>query len=124
MVLGAGRGVQADRRRGRQVEALRAPPHGNRNDLIDQIDDVGGQPPRLVAHHPGRRTRELGVRNPVEAATAGMSDAEFRKTLPGQPLPWRAAIIAAGPIANFILAALIFFRESRQLRAAPGSAGE
>lgn len=45
---------------------------------------------------------------PDDAATAAMSEAEFRKTLPGQPLPWRAAIIAAGPIANFILAAIIF----------------
>jgi regulator of sigma E protease len=45
---------------------------------------------------------------PDDAAAAAMTEAEFRKTLPGQPLPWRAAIIAAGPIANFILAALIF----------------
>ncbi len=37
-----------------------------------------------------------------------MSEEEHRKTLPGQPLPWRAAIIAAGPIANFVLAAFIF----------------
>lgn len=45
---------------------------------------------------------------PDGAAAAEMSEAEWKKTLPGQPLAWRAAIIAAGPIANFILAALIF----------------
>lgn len=45
---------------------------------------------------------------PDDAAAAEMTEAEWRKTLPGQPLPWRAAIIAAGPVANFILAALIF----------------
>lgn len=45
---------------------------------------------------------------PDSGDLAAMSEEEHRKTLPGQPLPWRAAIIAAGPIANFVLAAFIF----------------
>lgn len=43
-----------------------------------------------------------------ESALAGMSDGERRQTLHGAPLWARAATVAAGPIFNFILSALIF----------------
>lgn len=43
-----------------------------------------------------------------EKALAGMSDEQRRRTLPGAPLGRRAAIVAAGPIANFIFAILVF----------------
>src|SRR5271154_7497189 len=45
---------------------------------------------------------------PDGAAVAGLSPAERRRTLAGQPLRNRAAIVAAGPIANFILAFVLF----------------
>lgn len=43
-----------------------------------------------------------------EAGVAAMPPAERALTLAGQPLRNRAAIVAAGPIANFILAFVIF----------------
>src|SRR5665213_234831 len=45
---------------------------------------------------------------PDEAAVAGMSDADKRVSFFHQPVARRAAIVAAGPIANFILAIVIF----------------
>jgi len=45
---------------------------------------------------------------PDGAAIATLSPAERRRTLAGQPLRNRAAIVAAGPIANFILAFVLF----------------
>jgi regulator of sigma E protease len=45
---------------------------------------------------------------PDGAAVAVLSPAERRLTLAGQPLRNRAAIVAAGPIANFILAFVLF----------------
>ena len=45
---------------------------------------------------------------PDGAAVATLSPAERRRTLAGQPLRNRAAIVAAGPIANFILAFVLF----------------
>ena len=43
-----------------------------------------------------------------DGAQATMSDAQRAITLNGQPVWKRAAIVAAGPIANFILAAVLF----------------
>jgi regulator of sigma E protease len=48
-------------------------------------------------------------------AIAAMSEEERARTLAGRPLAWRAAIIAAGPIANFVLAAVIFTALSASL---------
>ena len=44
-----------------------------------------------------------------EGAMAGLSDEERRHTMHGAPLWARAATVAAGPIFNFVLSALIFF---------------
>ena len=45
---------------------------------------------------------------PDEAAVAGMTEAERRYSFFHQPVGRRAAVVAAGPIANFILAIVIF----------------
>lgn len=45
---------------------------------------------------------------PDQQALARMSEAERRESFFFQPVKWRAAIVAAGPIANFILAIVIF----------------
>ena len=45
---------------------------------------------------------------PDPAALAGMAQSERLQTLGGQPVLNRAAIVAAGPIANFLLAIVIF----------------
>jgi regulator of sigma E protease len=45
---------------------------------------------------------------PDEAAIAGMTEAERRYSFFHQPVGRRAAIVAAGPVANFILAIVIF----------------
>jgi regulator of sigma E protease len=45
---------------------------------------------------------------PDEAAAANMTEAEKRHSFVHQPVGRRSAIVAAGPIANFILAIVIF----------------
>ena len=45
---------------------------------------------------------------PDEAAVANMTEAERRQSFFHQPVGCRAAVVAAGPIANFILAIAIF----------------
>ncbi|MBV8826523.1 MAG: site-2 protease family protein, partial [Hyphomicrobiales bacterium] len=45
---------------------------------------------------------------PDRDTVAAMTEAERNESFFHQPLPKRAAIVAAGPIANFILAVLIF----------------
>lgn len=45
---------------------------------------------------------------PDDAAVSRMSAQERARSFPAQSLPERAAIVAAGPIANFLLAILIF----------------
>ncbi len=45
---------------------------------------------------------------PDQAATAGMTENEKRESFHHQKVASRAAIVAAGPIANFILAIVIF----------------
>ena len=49
-----------------------------------------------------------GASVPDDAALARMSDAERAISFHTQPLAKRAAIVAAGPVANFILAILVF----------------
>ncbi len=46
---------------------------------------------------------------PDEATLAKMKPTERAQTLPGRPLAQRAAVVAAGPFANFLLAIVIFF---------------
>jgi len=45
---------------------------------------------------------------PDRAAAAEMSESEKKDSFVYQPVPSRAAVVAAGPIANFVLAVLIF----------------
>src|SRR5476651_1698961 len=45
---------------------------------------------------------------PDHAAAAGMSDAERKDSFIHKPVGARSAVVAAGPIANFILAIVIF----------------
>jgi len=45
---------------------------------------------------------------PDPATLAAMTEEERKQSFPGQPVPARAAVVAAGPIVNFILAIVIF----------------
>src|SRR6187455_3849814 len=45
---------------------------------------------------------------PDQAAAASMSSADRKDSFMFQPVPSRAAVVAAGPIANFVLAIAIF----------------
>jgi regulator of sigma E protease len=67
---------------------------------------------RVAALPLGGYVRFHGDANAASApdadALSRMPDDERRKTLAGQPLINRAAIVAAGPIANFLLAIVIF----------------
>ncbi len=45
---------------------------------------------------------------PDAEAVAGLSQAELSRTLPGATVARRSAIVAAGPVANFIFAILVF----------------
>ena len=45
---------------------------------------------------------------PDAKAVAGLSQAELSRTLPGATVARRSAIVAAGPLANFIFAILVF----------------
>jgi regulator of sigma E protease len=51
---------------------------------------------------------DVASATPDQSASAAMSAAERRESFHHQPVGRRAAIVAAGPIANFILAILIF----------------
>lgn len=67
---------------------------------------------RLSAIPIGGYVRFAGDRSAASApdgeALARMSAAERRETLAGQPLPARAAIVAAGPLANLLLSVVVF----------------
>src|SRR5712671_1483629 len=45
---------------------------------------------------------------PDPATLAAMTEEERKHSFPGQPVSARAAVVAAGPITNFILAIVIF----------------
>src|SRR5882724_324157 len=45
---------------------------------------------------------------PDASTLAAMTEEERKQSFPGQPVGARAAVVAAGPIANFILAIVIF----------------
>jgi len=66
---------------------------------------------RLALFPLGGYVKFLGDANAAstpDAAAAGLSPADQKRTLAGQPVLKRAAIVAAGPIANFILAMVLF----------------
>lgn len=102
------------------------------------FNDRHGTRWRLAAVPLGGYVRFYGdedaASTPDKAALAHMSDKERRESFFFQPLGWRAAIVAAGPIANFILAivifALVFMTFGRQITAprvdqvSPASAAE
>src|SRR5215831_12445178 len=45
---------------------------------------------------------------PDPATLAAMTEDERKQSFPGQPVPARAAVVAAGPVTNFILAIILF----------------
>ncbi len=51
---------------------------------------------------------ESAASTPDNEAVAGMSEDERRQAFPAQPVGTRAAVVVAGPLANFVLAILIF----------------
>ena len=67
---------------------------------------------RLSAIPIGGYVRFAGDRDaasaPDEEALSAMSPAERRLTLAGQPVMARAAIVAAGPLANLVMAVVVF----------------
>jgi regulator of sigma E protease len=67
---------------------------------------------RLSAIPLGGYVKFAGDKNamsaPDAAALAAMTEAERRASLAGQPLLRRAAIVVAGPVANFLLGIIIF----------------
>jgi regulator of sigma E protease len=76
------------------------------------FDDRRGTRWRLSALPLGGYVKFAGDRNAAGAADpdaiAAMSDAERKMSFAGQKLPCRAAIVAAGPLANFLFAILVF----------------
>jgi regulator of sigma E protease len=80
-------------------------------ELISRVDKRGTRW-RVAALLLGGYVRFHGDPNAASApdatALGGMPESERRQTLAGQPVYRRAAIVAAGPIANFVLAIAIF----------------
>jgi len=76
------------------------------------FNDRHGTRWKLSAVPLGGYVKFLGDENaasvPDQAAVASMSEDEKKVSFTFQPLPSRAAVVAAGPIANFILAIAIF----------------
>jgi regulator of sigma E protease len=98
-------------------------------ELFARIDKHGTRW-RIAALPLGGYVRFHGDANATSApdvqALAQMPQSERRQTLAGQPLINRAAIVAAGPIANFLLAIVIFtgtFAISGQFTLAPRVGG-
>ena len=80
-------------------------------ELLHWVDGAGTRW-RLALFPIGGYVKFLGdadaASTPDSLATAALSDADRRRTLAGQPLRNRAAIVAAGPAANFLLALVVF----------------
>jgi regulator of sigma E protease len=80
-------------------------------ELFSRVDKRGTRW-RVAALLLGGYVRFHGDPNAASAPSAAALDempaGERRQTLAGQPVPQRAAIVAAGPIANFVLAIVIF----------------
>jgi regulator of sigma E protease len=96
------------RRCGVKIEAFSL---GFGPELYARVDKLGTRW-RLAAFPLGGYVKIYGDVNaasaPDLAGLEAMSPGERARTLTGQPLRNRAAIVAAGPIANFILAFVIF----------------
>jgi regulator of sigma E protease len=96
------------RRCGVKIEAFSL---GFGPELYARVDKLGTRW-RLAAFPLGGYVKFYGDVNaasaPDLAGLEAMSPGERARTLTGQPLRNRAAIVAAGPIANFILAFVIF----------------
>jgi len=79
---------------------------------IAAFEDKRGTRWKLSAFPLGGYVKFFGDANAASAgaddAVSGMSAAERAVSFPGQPVWKRAAIVAAGPIANFILAIALF----------------
>jgi regulator of sigma E protease len=80
-------------------------------ELFAWVDRLGTRW-RLALFPVGGYVKFLGDANaasaPEGSATAELSPEDRARTLPGQPLLNRAAIVAAGPVANLILALVLF----------------
>jgi regulator of sigma E protease len=76
------------------------------------FDDRHGTRWKLAAIPLGGYVKFFGDENaasvPDQAAVAGMTEAERRESFFFKPVAQRAAVVAAGPIANFLLAVVIF----------------
>jgi len=76
------------------------------------FNDRHGTRWRLAAIPLGGYVKFIGDQNaagiPDQAALASMTSEERKQSLPSQPLWARSLIVAAGPIANFLLAIVIF----------------
>jgi regulator of sigma E protease len=76
------------------------------------FNDRHGTRWKLAAVPLGGYVKFLGDENaasvPDQAAVAAMSEAERRESFFHKPVAQRAAVVAAGPIANFLLAIVIF----------------
>jgi len=74
--------------------------------------DGAGTRWRLALYPLGGYVKFLGdadaASTPDAASAAALSPEDRRRTLSGQPLIARAAIVAAGPVANFVFALVIF----------------
>ncbi|MGI8526860.1 MAG: RIP metalloprotease RseP [Pseudolabrys sp.] len=76
------------------------------------FNDRHGTRWKIAAVPLGGFVKFLGDENaasaPDQSALAGMNEADKRESFAGQKVASRAAVVAAGPIANFILAIVIF----------------
>jgi regulator of sigma E protease len=76
------------------------------------FDDRHGTRWKIAAVPLGGYVKFLGDENaasvPDHASVAKMSDADRRESFVDQPVGRRSAVVAAGPIANFLLAIVIF----------------
>jgi len=76
------------------------------------FDDRHGTRWKISAVPLGGYVKFLGDENaasvPDQAAVASMSEADRRESFVDQPVGKRAAVVAAGPFANFLLAIVIF----------------
>src|SRR5215469_3856519 len=67
---------------------------------------------RISAIPLGGYVRFFGDENeasvPDTSTLAAMTDEERKQSFPGQPVGARAAVVVAGPVANFILAIVLF----------------
>ena len=76
------------------------------------FDDRHGTRWKLSAIPLGGYVKFYGDENaasvPSQTTLAAMTEAERRQSFPGQPVGNRAAVAAAGPIVNFILAIVLF----------------